>query len=75
MLFYSPRTFKHVIRRNNYRQWDGPLCPQFGRLTARMQSFSAWPALPNQNTDDLSEDGFLYTGNVFYKQKRVYYKN
>jgi len=40
-----------------------------------MQSFSTWPASSNQNADDLREGGFFYTGNVFYKQKPVNYKN
>jgi len=40
-----------------------------------MQSFSAWLASSNQNAEHLSEGGFFYTGNVFYKQKPVYYRN
>jgi len=36
---------------------------------------STWSALSNQNADDLSEGGFFYTGNVFYKQKPLYYRN
>ena len=40
-----------------------------------MQSFSTRPALSSQNADDLSEDGFFYTGKVLYKQIPVYYKN
>jgi len=40
-----------------------------------MQSFSTWPASSNQNADDLIEFGFFYTGNVFYKEKPVYYNN
>jgi len=40
-----------------------------------MKSFSTWPALSNQNADDISEGGFFYTGMVLYKQKPVYYKN
>jgi len=40
-----------------------------------MQTFSTWPASSNQNADDLSDGGFFYTGNVFYKQEPVYYKN
>jgi len=33
-------TFKHAIRPKNRSEWNGPLYPQFGRLGARMQSFS-----------------------------------
>jgi len=39
-----------------------------------MQSFTTWPASSNRNADDLNEGGFFYTGNVFYKQKTVYYR-
>ena len=52
-----------------------PPYPEFGRLNARMQSFSTWPSLPNQNAYDLSEGGLFYTGKVLYKQKPVYYRN
>jgi len=69
------RTFEHMIRQSNFSQWDDPVYPEFGRLTARMQPFSTLPALSNQNAYDLSEGGFFYTGNVFYKQNPVYYKN
>ena len=37
--------------------------------------FFTWPALSNQNADDLSADGFFYTSEVIYEQQTVYYKN
>jgi len=64
-----------VIRQHNCSQWDGPLYPQFRKLTIRMQSFSAWAASSNQDAYDLSDAGFFYTDAVLYKQKLDYYKN
>jgi len=70
----SPRTFTDAKKEHDCNQWDSPLYPQFRRLAPRMQSFSTWPVSPNQNADDLSEGGFFYRGNVFYKHKPFYYK-
>ena len=61
----SPRIITHAIRQHDCNQWDGPIYVQLGKLPVRMQSFSTWPASSNQNVNDLSKDGFLYTGNVF----------
>jgi hypothetical protein len=58
-----------VIRQNNYSQWDGPLYPQFGNLTARLQSFSTRPVSSIQDAHDLSDAGYFYTGAVIYKQE------
>jgi len=65
----NPETFIHAVKQNSCSQLDGLLYPQFGRLTARMQSFSTWPASYNQNADDLSKGVFFVTDNVFYIQK------
>jgi len=37
--------------------------------------FFTWPALFNQNADDLSAGGFFYTDEVLYFKKPVYYNN
>jgi len=68
----SSRNLKHAIRQKNCNQWYGPIYPQFEILANRLQSFSPWPPSSDQNAGDLSEGGFFYTGNVFYKQKPVY---
>jgi len=36
--------------------------------------YFTWPALSNENANDLSAGGFFYTGDVLYKQKPLYYK-
>jgi len=40
-----------------------------------MHSISLWTASSNQNSHDLSDAGFFYTGVVLYEQNPVYYKN
>ena len=74
-VLYSYKSQNFYARDKIVTGGTAPLYPQFGTLAARMQSFSTWPASSNQNADDLSESGFFYTSNVFYKQKPVYYRN
>ena len=69
----------HTLKKHNTGRWDPPQYSAFCNNLSRIETFSIWPYSSKQTPENLSNDGFFFTGkycsiNVCLSQEKHFFK-